>query len=331
MPREDIKMLCIGAAVQDVFLQGKIFTPHKEEDGELVEEFKLGSKNDIEGVVFSTGGGATNAAVTYARQGLHAMFMGKIGQDEPGKAIVDSLHKEAVDTSMVSLCDICTGYSCLLLAPGGERTILTYRGASAHLDVKPSDFNDVEADWIFLTSMAGNFEALEVIFDYAKAKNIKIAMNPGKDELKELDKLKKFIPQLTLLSANKEEMAMIYSGKNLEDLALAANKDVQYVVVTDGPKGAAAADRQHIVTAGMYEDVPVIDRTGAGDAFSSGFTAMIAAGETLERAVTFASANSTSVVGQVGAKAGILARGARIHDMPLKISAINQANAYAKI
>ena len=75
----------------------------------------------------------------------------------------------------------------------------------------------------------------------------------------------------------------------------------------------------------MYDDVPVVDRTGAGDAFSSGFTAVIAAGESLERAVTFASANSTSVVTKIGAKAGILPHDADIHDMPLEI------NAYAKI
>lgn len=59
---------------------------------------------------------------------------------------------------------------------------------------------------------------------------------------------------------------------------------------------------------------------GAGDAFSSGFTAMIAAGESLEDAVIFASANSTSVVSTIGAKAGILHHGAKIHQMPLKVT-----------
>jgi ribokinase len=70
----------------------------------------------------------------------------------------------------------------------------------------------------------------------------------------------------------------------------------------------------------MYEDVPVIDRTGAGDAFSSGFTAMIAAGESLEWAVTYASANSTSVVSTIGAKAGILGQTDQVHGMPLDVS-----------
>lgn len=317
--REEIKILSIGAAVQDVFLQGKIFTPKHEHNCD-VEEFVLGSKNDIEGVVFSTGGGATNAAVTFARHGLHTMFMGKIGHDVAGKAVIDDLHKEGIDTGLVTyLKDIVTGYSCLLLAPNGERTILTYRGASAHLDVKQADFQDTEADWLLITSMAGNFKALETVFSYAESKNIKIAMIPGKDELKEPKIFSKFMPRLTILTANKEELSMLYKGETLQELVKAANKDVHYVVCTDGPNGAVAADKWHIVTAGMYEDVPVIDRSGAGDAFASGFIAMIAAGESLERAVTFASANSTNVVGSIGAKAGILAHDANVHDMPLDV------------
>jgi ribokinase len=319
--RADIKILCIGAAVQDVFLQGKIFKPHKEEDGELVEEFKLGSKNDIDGVVFSTGGGATNGAVTFAKQGLHAMFMGKIGHDVAGKAVLDDLHVSGVDTSLVSyLKDVGTGYSCLLLAPNGERTILTYRGASSHFDIDVADFHDVDADWIFLTSLAGNFEALAKILAYAKHKEIKVAMVPGKDELKETAKILEILPKLNILVANKEELAMVYQGETTEELVREANKDVHYVACTDGPKGAVVADRWHIIRAGMYQDVPVIDRTGAGDAFASGFVAMIAAGESLEQAVTLASANSTSVVTKIGAKAGILSHEDTIHEMPLEIN-----------
>ncbi|MEI6237425.1 MAG: carbohydrate kinase family protein, partial [Candidatus Saccharibacteria bacterium] len=176
-----------------------------------------------------------------------------------------------------------------------------------------------EIDWIFLTSMAGNFEALEVIFKFAKIHNVKIAMNPGKGELRDIDKLKKLLPKITILSMNKEEMAMLYKGSDLETLVKEANKDVHYVVCTDGPNGVVAADRWHIIKAGIYEDVPVIDRSGAGDAFSSGFTAMIAANQPLEQAITFASANSTSVVGSIGAKTGILQHDALIHPMPLTV------------
>jgi sugar/nucleoside kinase (ribokinase family) len=322
--RHNITILSIGGAVQDVFLQGKIFKPHKDDDGDLVEEFALGSKNDLDGVIFSTGGGATNASVTFARQGLHSMYMGKVGDDVAGKAILDDLHKDGVDTSLVELSDngYGSGFSCILLAPSGERTIMAYRGASSHYSINNSDFHDLKPDWIYLTSLEGNFEVLEAVFNYATKHKIKVAFNPGKKELEQKAKLKKLIPQLTLLSMNKEEMQSLYKGDTLEELVLQANKDVHYVICTDGPKGSVASDRWHIVKAGMYEDVPVIDRTGAGDAFSSGFTAMIASGESLEWAVTYASANSTSVVGQIGAKAGILDIDAHVHEMPLQVKEV---------
>lgn len=315
-----VRIICIGAAVQDVFLLGKIFRSHRDEDGDRVQEFELGSKNDVEEVIFSTGGGATNAAVTFARQGLHAFYMGKVGDDVAGRAVLDALHLDDVDTRLVSTSKkVGTGYSVLLLAPTGERTILTYRGASTHYDLGVSDFHDQDADWIYLSSFEGNFEALETIFEYAKKRSIKIAMNPGKKELAEKSRLKKLLPQLAILSANKEEMQVLFKGDSLVDLAKAASEEVGTVIVTDGPGGAAACDGRKLVRAGMYENIPVIDRTGAGDAFSSGFVAMIAKGESLEEAVRFASANSTGVVSKIGAKAGILHEGVRLHDMPMRI------------
>src|SRR5680860_1452748 len=110
-------ILSIGAAVQDVFLQGKIFSPHRE-DGEMVEQFMLGSKNNIDDVYFSTGGGATNAAVTFARQGFHSAYAGLLGDDVAGKAVLEDLHKEHVNTTLIKHTDkVHTGYSVLLLSP----------------------------------------------------------------------------------------------------------------------------------------------------------------------------------------------------------------------
>ncbi len=319
--RNDNKILSIGAAVQDVYLKGELFEPVCEPGGECVEEFQLGSKNDLDEVIFSTGGGATNGAVTFARQGLHSAYMGKIAHDVAGRAILDDMHKEGVDTSLVGYSKtVGSGYSCILLAPSGERTIMSYRGASSHYEVNFEDFHGAHPDWIYLTSLEGNFEVIDTIFKYAEENNIKIAMNPGKKELANKDHLKELIHKLTILSMNKEEMADIYPNNSIEEMVKEASKDVHFVIVTDGPNGAVATDRWHIVKAGMYDDVPVIDRTGAGDAFSSGFTAMIAAGESLEWAVTFASANSTSVVGKIGAKSGILKLEDSVHEMPLQVS-----------
>ncbi len=319
MNKSELRIICVGGAVQDIFLSGSIFTPHYE-DGEWVEEFKVGEKYELEKVDFSTGGGATNAAVTFARQGLHAMYMGKIGDDPAGKAVLEDLHKDGVDTTLVKTSETYhTGYSTLLLSPDGGRTTLTYRGASGHFQIKDFDLENMQGEWMYISSLSGNMEVLEKIIDEAKEKGIKVAINPGKKELAEPDWLKSILHKVDVLSVNKEELQKLVEGETDEDLVRHASDMAPIIIMTDGPKGVTATDRKQIITAGMYEDVPVIDRTGAGDAFGSGFTAAIAKGESLANAIKLASANSTSVVNIIGAKTGILHEHEQLHDMPMEV------------
>ncbi len=315
-----VKIISIGAAVQDVILRGRIFEPHRDEDGDKVEEFELGSKNEVEAITHSTGGGATNAAVTFARQGLRSFYMGKIGDDVAGRVVLEALRHDNVDTSLVGYNkQLNTGFSAILLSPNGERTVLTYRGASSHYHLKSADFFNQTADWIYVSSLSGDIAALKTIVSYAKKNDIKLAVNPGKGELKEKAAVKELLDSFDILSLNKDEIRMLFAGETLEDLATAASRVVPLVLVTDGPKGSVACDRTKLYRAGIYEDVPVIDRLGAGDAFTSGFVAAITRGDTVEEALTLASANSTSVVGKIGSKAGILHHGSRLHDMPIKV------------
>src|SRR5680860_1732089 len=181
-----VRMLTIGAAVQDVFLShSPEFKPVSDKTAdELFLKIELGSKNDVNNINFSTGGGATNAAVTFARQGLGVQFMGTIAHDPAGNAVLDDLDKEGVDTSLISYSEkLHTGYSVVLLASTGERSFLTYRGASTHYDIKNFDLSESDADWIYVSSMAGNMDILDKIFAQAKQLKIKVFFNPGKGEL----------------------------------------------------------------------------------------------------------------------------------------------------
>lgn len=315
-----IKILSVGAAVQDVFLShSEQFAPVSEKTvHEQFMKLELGNKADVNNITFSTGGGATNAAVTFARQGLHALFMGTIGHDPAGNAVLDDLDKEGVDTIHVSYSDkFCTGYSVLLLAPSGERTILTYRGASTHYLVKDFDLNGVDTDWMYVSSLSGSFDVLDKLFKQAAKKSIKIMFNPGKAELKHPDKLRALLEEVEVLTVNREEMQQIVHGETLEELVIHGSHYVPVVIVSDGPNGVCASDGRTIIKAGMYQDVRVIDRTGAGDAFGSGFLSQWAQGGSLVDSIIFASANSTSVVQHIGAKTGILHKGVRLHHMPL--------------
>lgn len=314
------KIVSVGAAVQDVFLSdSEEFDPVSDRSAhEQFMRLELGAKADVNKITFSTGGGATNASVTFARQGLHAVFMGTIGRDPAGQAVLDDLDKEGVDTTHVSYNDkYNTGFSVLLLAPTGERTILTYRGASTHYDAKNFDLSAIDADWLYVSSMAGCFDVLDKLFYQARKKGIKIMFNPGKRELAHPRKLHALLEDVEILTVNKEEMAQIVEGNTIEELAVHALNYVSVAIVSDGPNGVCATDGNTIVRAGMYKDVKVIDRTGAGDAFGSGFLSQWAQGASLVDSIVFASANSTSVVQHIGAKTGILHHGVRLHDMPL--------------
>ena len=90
------------------------------------------------------------------------------------------------------------------------------------------------------------------------------------------------------------------------------------MIITDGNQGAIATDGSHVYRIGIYEDVKVKDSTGAGDAFGSGFLAAYANNQDFVTALTFASANSTSVVQQIGSKAGIINQHTKIHNMTIQ-------------
>jgi ribokinase len=312
-------MLAIGTATQDVFLSSKAFKPHREE-GKDYEELPLGAKLAVDEVVFATGGNAMNAAVTFARQGLESEFMGILGAEPAGQVVMNSLDAEGIATHHVVQEErFQTSYSTILRAPNGERTILNYHGTRVHPSGAPLDLKAIgNADWLYLSSL-GSMELLEKVVSLAAKHNVKVALNPAGSELAEAAKLRTVLEDVAILLVNKEEMKQIVEGETLEELVRHGANLVKTVVVSDGPNGVMATDSEKIVKAGMYEDVPVVDRTGAGDAFGSGFVARFAMGRGLEDAITFGSANATSVVTVVGATAGILHRHADVHDMPLKV------------
>lgn len=315
-----VRICALGAASQDVFISGKgIRSQLDPVSNEYVEEFKLGAKLNVENVDFATGGGATNAAVTFARQGLESAFIGKIGDDPAGHAVINALDSEHVKNDDVIYHEkLGTQYSTILLTDTGERTILIYRGAAnthKRLDYTGIDYSDF--DWLYVSSFGGAMDALDEIFHKAHRAGVKIAFNPGEAELADRSRLKPLLEDVNVLIANKEEMQQIVHGETSEELALHAVGLVDVAIVSDGPNGVVACDGKTIVTAGMYQDVKVIDRTGAGDAFGSGFLSQWCKGASLKDSIIFGSANSTSVVTFIGAKKGILHKGTELHDMPL--------------
>ncbi len=313
------KILAIGKGTQDVFLHSDEFNPHTQ-GKRVYTQIPLGIKMEVEDVTFSTGGNATNVAVTFARQGLQSQYMWTLGDDPVSNIVLDALDKEGVDTRYVVQRDrYSSGYSLILIATNGERTIMNHRGVSTGKTGVDLNFEAVaKADWIYPTSLAnGGLELLNKIIHIGKKGGAKVMLNPAGPELAEPAKLKALLEDVDVLCLNKEEMQLLVHGETLEELVRHGLSLCPVVIVSDGPNGVVASDGKTIIRAGMYEDVPVIDRTGAGDAFASGFLSQWAQGKSLRESIVFASANSTNVVTLVGAKAGILHKGVKLHDMPL--------------
>jgi len=316
------KIICVGAAVQDVFLIGKSLTAKRDvRTKATVEQFPLGSKVEIDQVFHSTGGDATNAAVTFARQGLSASYLGKVGRDTAGEEVLRVLDREGVNTDLVVHDPkLGTGYSTILVAPSGERVVLIYRGASHELSPKEVAWDGVKGDWLYITSQGGNFDLIKQVIKQAKTRSIKVAFAPGKLELAKPRKIRALLPHIDILLGNAEEMQELFGIKNTKELMLNTIGACHYLVVTDGPNGVYVSDSDKIYQANIYQKVKVVDRTGAGDAFGSGFVSVIARGGTVAEAVTFASANATSVVQHYGAKTGILGK---IKLKPIALNAVS--------
>ena len=307
------RIVSIGAALQDVYL-----IDHDDfgtNSRGFFNQIELGTKVDIDKIKFSTGGGATNAATTFARSGHESIFMGCIANDPAGQAIINSLDDEGIDSSYITYTNkLKTGYSVVLLAPSGERTILTCRGASARFDVlNPNDLDTIYPDWIYVTTFRGDMDMLDQIFTKAK-----IMFNPGNLELQHSRKLLGLLSDVDVLLLNKKEAQKVVDGQILTELIAKIKNYVPNVIITDGNQGAIATDSKEIYRIGLYEDVKIKDSTGAGDAFGSGFLAAYANGKSFKDSLIFASANSTSVVQHIGSKDGILSNNTKLHNMPIQ-------------
>jgi sugar/nucleoside kinase (ribokinase family) len=271
-------IITIGSATRDVFLQSKGFKVVKDHDFATgqAECFGLGSKTEVQSIVFATGGGGTNSAVTFARQGLKTACIGAIGDDLNGKELLSELEKEGVDAQYFQISDKNSGtaYSVILVNEDGERTILSYKGEGQSFDVTKIPFDKIKTRWMFLDSLGGHYDLLEKSVNWAIENDIKLATNPGGKELEHgIDKLRPLLKYFSIVIMNQEEASGL-SGidyKKEDEIFKFMDEAVDGIfVMTKGPNGVAVSDGDNIYRAGIPNS-PIIERTGAGDAFSSGF------------------------------------------------------------
>lgn len=315
------RIVSIGSALQDTFLIDRDDFAGVDIAGQSIfAQLAIGTKVDIDKAQFTVGGGGTNAAVSFARYGHETIFMGNVGRDAAGEAVLACLDEENIDSSYVNVLRGQTGCSVVLVdSRSGERTTLTYRGVSGKFNnLDPTDLELIAPDWIYVTSLRGDMETLLAFFEKAHALGVKIMFNPGELELAQRAKLIGLLEDVDVLLLNKREAAKLVPGVLLTELLSHLAGYCQTVIITDGQMGSIATDHHEIYRLGVYEQVKMRDATGAGDAFGSGFLAKLADGAKFADALRFAAANAAGVVQKYGAKAGILDGDTKLHPMPLQ-------------
>lgn len=308
-------IITIGSATRDVFVRSagmEIKKDPRVKTGRAIC-FSLGSKVEIDDIHFEVGGSAANAAVTFSKQGFKAGILARTGADVGGRALQEEAREDGIGYLIAPTKNAHTAYSILLSTPGGERTILVYRGVSEHLTKKDIPWTKIgQAKWWYMTHLGGgSAKQFAPLLRYAQKNTISVAFNPGKTQLELGKELAPLLSGVKILILNKEEASYLTGVPYAQEEKIFSTLDrwmSGIIVMTDGSHGLKVSDGTHRWSAGILKEPKLVDRTGAGDAFGSGFVSAVMRGRPIEEAIQTGSANATGCIGEWGAANGLLSR-----------------------
>lgn len=302
-------VIAIGDTTQDVFLQMSDASLQCDVDGkncrlcfDYAEKIGVDKKTDVPAV-----GNAANHAIGVARLGFRAAIYSVVGDDTQGKISKDVFAENGVDTSYLTFDSQHSTNFSTVINYKAERTIFVYHEPRAYQlpELAPTT-------WVYLTSASGSgVEALhaQVSRYLASHPEVKLAFNPGTYQMKlGKEKLQELFKRTAILFLNREEAMRVLGTKNPDVAPLITafhGLGVATMVLTDGPAGSYASNGHSVWFLPIF-DGPVIERTGCGDAFGSGFLSAILAGKDIQTAMLWGNANSTSVLQYIGAREGLL-------------------------
>lgn len=305
-------LVTVGAATLDIYMRSDNFKVIKSDEvvGGMAMCEVYGGKMEVEEVEIVSGGGATNCAVSGAKKELKTACVCELGNDPQALIVHRDLESAGVETRfIVQEQDETTAVSVILIAEDGGRSIMVHRGASAMLTRRDLPLEELETRWLHISSLGGNLELLAQLLKWAKEKKVRVSLNPGMKEIINRQKLIKLLPMVEVLFLNREEAGKLwevdYQNEEIwrkEDCP----KGAKVNVVTDGKRGGKIWIEEK---SSFYEGSnlkKVVDTTGAGDAFASGYVAALLYGHSYGRAVNWGVANAKGVLKHIGAKKGLL-------------------------
>ena len=287
-------IVVVGSLNMDLVVR----VPHMPIPGETV----LG--NDFQNI---PGGKGANQAVGAARMGARVTMIGKVGNDEFGKALTKNLANEGVGISHISVDEKeATGIAMITLDQSGQNSIVVASGANMAL--KPEDIrtawkkiSDID---VLVMPLEVSLECVEEAVRLATESSVKVILNPAPAQKLSDDLLKK----VDVLVPNESETSLLtgLAVESIEDAKIAAKslleKGIGAIVLTLGSRGALLiSENQPAIISTPYK-VNVVDTTAAGDSFVAALSVGIVEGLPLENALRQATAAGALAVTKMGAQ-----------------------------
>lgn len=280
--RADVVVL--GSANLDVVVR----TPRHPRPGETV------TGHDVTHV---PGGKGANQAVAASRGGATVAFLGAIGDDDAGRLLRTTVEDAGVDTTALDVVEAPTGTAHITVDDAGENTIVVVPGANATVGLDDDARAAIAAARCLLVQLELAVPVVAAALAHARRHDTLTVLTPAPavslpDEL---------LADVDVLVPNQHEAAVLTGrddpGRAADELI---GRGVRACVVTLGGDGALAA-RADERTHHPAPRVPVLDTTGAGDAFVGSLAVALVAGRSLGDAVDVATAAASLSVQRAGA------------------------------
>ena len=310
------KILGIGNAIVDVFVKvdDNFLAKNKLVKGsmKLIEkdEFEI-LKSTINIEKIEAGGSVANTMAGISYLDGNSSFIGKINSDEFGKIYKRSLEKIKVNFSYSEKTEnLSTGASIIFITPDSERTMCTYLGISSQLskdDINEDHIKNHELIFLegYLWDKGISEKMFKHVIDLAKKNNIKIAMSLSDifcvSRHRE-DFFKLFINDLDILIGNENEINELIQKKNLLDSINELKKVNKLTIITRSENGSIAILNNEITNCESVKVGKVIDLTGAGDLFASGFLKEYLDKSNIKKCLQTGSELAAKIIQKIGAR-----------------------------
>jgi len=276
-----MKVLGIGNAIVDVIckIEDSFLTENNltKSTMKLVDETefkKLLSNLKIKETI--AGGSVANSIVGLSQLGNPVSFIGKINDDELGNKYEKSLTNEKVKYCYQKKKEtIPTGTCLILITPDSERTMCTFLGIAGKVSANDIDENAVKnSELVFLEGYLWDEGEPKTAFDKAISLSKKTAMTLSDKFCVERHKksfLDLLINKLDITFANEQEILSLIDAKNFDEVISFAKQLRKLIIITRSDKGSIAIQKNEVVECNSQKNLKIVDLTGAGDLFASGF------------------------------------------------------------